>query len=198
MTTATLTLHDRRFPAPAVTWSPPVATDDEADLIARARQRDVAAFEQLYRRHVPRVYAVCLRLTADGRRAEELAQTAFIQLWQKLPQFRGESAFTSWLHRLAVNTVLMEFRSARRRADRVVGVADPAGVETPPPAPTPGIRVDLEQAIATLPPQARMIFVLHAVEGYTHDEIAGLMDIEAGTSKSQLHRARQLLQEALR
>jgi RNA polymerase sigma-70 factor, ECF subfamily len=175
----------------------PVAHDDEASLIARAQRRDVRAFEHLYRLHVPRVYAVCLRLTANVRRAEELTQTAFIQLWEKLPLFRGESAFTSWLHRIAVNVVLMEFRTTNRREARVVGVADLALVETPHTPPAPGARLDLEQAIASLPPQARAIFVLHEIEGYTHDEIATLMELQPGTTKAQLHRARQLLQQAL-
>ncbi|HYC70172.1 MAG TPA: sigma-70 family RNA polymerase sigma factor [Opitutaceae bacterium] len=177
---------------------PVVADDDESFLIARARDGDVRAFEALYRRHVPRVFAVCLRLAADPVRAEELTQSAFVQLWQKLPLFRGESAFSTWLHRLAVNTALMDFRATRRRTARVVGVEDPAALETPPAPPEPGLRADLEQAIAGLPAQARAVFVLHDVEGYTHDEVARLMDLEVGTTKSQLHRARQLLREALR
>jgi len=175
-----------------------VALDDESDLIACARRGDMGAFEHLYRRHVPHVYAVCLRLTADVRRAEELTQTAFIQLWQKLPLFRGESAFATWLHRLAVNTVLMEFRAARRREARVTGAEDPAVLETAPLARPAGLRLDLEQAIAALPPRARAVFVLHDIEGYTHGEIATLLDLETGTTKAHLHRARHLLQEALR
>jgi len=177
---------------------PVVTSDDESELIARARQGDLVAFEQLYRRHVSHVYAVCLRLTADVHRAEEFTQTAFIQVWRKLPLFRGESAFATWLHRLAVNTVLMEFRAARRREARVTGAEDPAALETAPPARHAGLRLDLEQAIAALPPRARAVFVLHDIEGYTHEEIAGLLDLETGSTKAHLHRARQLLQEALR
>ena len=177
----------------------PVVTDaDEIELVRRAQARDIRAFESLYRRHVPRIHAVCLRLAADPRRAEDLTQTAFIQAWQKLPLFRGESTFLSWLHRLAVNVVLMEFRSTRRREARVVGTDDPAALETPPRPPPTGVRLDLEAAIAALPPQARTVFVLHDVEGYTHEEIATLMELQTGTSKAQLHRARQLLQETLR
>jgi RNA polymerase sigma-70 factor (ECF subfamily) len=179
-------------PSPAVTGA------DEVELVQRARARDPQAFAQLYRRHVPRIHAVCLRLTADPRRAEDLTQTAFIQAWQKLPLFRGESSFLSWLHRLAVNIVLMDFRSTRRREARVVGTEDPAALETPPRPLPAGVRLDLEAAIAALPPQARTVFVLHDVEGYTHEEIAGLMELQTGTTKAQLHRARQLLQEALR
>jgi RNA polymerase sigma-70 factor (ECF subfamily) len=177
---------------------PVVATDDESELIARARKGDMGAFELLYRRHVPRVYAVCLRITADVRRAEDFTQTTFIQIWRKLPHFRGDSSFGTWLHRIAVNTVLMEFRADRRREARVVGAEDPAALETAPPARPAGLRLDLEQAIAALPPRARAVFVLHDIEGYTHEEIAGLLELETGTTKAHLHRARQLLQEALR
>lgn len=182
-----------------VPLNPPVVpADDELRLIARARDGDVRAFEALYRQHVPRVFATCLRLAADRGRAEELTQSAFVQSWQKLPLFRGESAFSTWLHRLAVNTVLMEFRARRRREARVVGVEDPAALEAAPAVRPAGLRLDLEQAIAALPPQARTVFVLHDIEGYTHEEIADHLDLEPGTSKSQLHRARQLLREALR
>lgn len=175
-----------------------VNTDAEPDLVHRARQRDPRAFAELYRAHVRRVYALCLRMTADARLAEELTQQAFIGAWEKLPLFRGESAFGSWLHRLAVNTVLMAFRSRARLAARVCFTDDPAALETPGTAPPAGTRLDLEQAIAALPPQARTIFVLHDVEGWRHHEIAAQLGLATGTTKAQLHRARQLLQEALR
>jgi RNA polymerase sigma-70 factor (ECF subfamily) len=175
-----------------------VAQNDDSDLIRLAQNRDVRAFEQLYRQHVPRVYALCLRLTANVGRAEELTQATFRQLWRKLHLFRGDSAFSSWLHRFAVNTVLMDFRATRRREARVIGVADLAPLEPIARPASPGARLDLEQAIAGLPPQARAVFVLHDVEGYTHEEIARFMELQTGTTKAQLHRARQLLQEALR
>ena len=111
--------------------------------------------------------------------------------------FRGESAFTSWLHRVAVNTVLADLRSENRRTRHVFATADPAVFEVPPRAPAVGIRLDLDQAIATLPPQARAVFVLHDVEGWHHHEIARELGVATGTSKAQLHRARKLLQEAL-
>lgn len=174
------------------------AGDDEADLIRRARDRDQQAFAQLYYRHVGGVHALCRRMTADIPRAEELTQTVFVKVWEKLGLFRGDSAFASWLHRLTVNTVLTEFRTTRRREARVFGTDDPTALETPATPPAPGLRLDLEAAIATLPPRARVIFVLHDVEGHTHEDIAKLLDLETGTSKAQLHRARQLLQEALR
>lgn len=181
-----------------VLTSPVVETDDDAELVRRARLRDQQAFARLYRRHVGRVHALCRRMTGDIPRAEELTQAVFIRLWEKLVLFRGESAFTSWLHRLTVNTVLMDFRTTRRREARVFGTDDPAALETPATPPGAGLRLDLEQAIAALPPRARIVFVLHDVEGHTHEEIATLLEIETGTTKAQLHRARQLLQEALR
>lgn len=189
----TASLHE----AP-VLMSPVEESSDEAALIDHARRRDQAAFALLYRRHVGRVHAICYRMAGNVALAEELTQTVFIKLWQKLDLFRGESAFGSWLHRLTVNTVLTEFRTTRRREARVFGTEDPAALETPAAPPGAGLRLDLEQAIAALPPRARIVFVLHDVEGYKHEEIAALLDLETGTSKAQLHRARQLLQEALR
>ena len=171
--------------------------DEEADIVRRAQQRDMQAFEQLYRANVGRVHAICLRMTANTTRAEDLTQKAFVTVWQKLPLFRGESAFTSWLHRVAVNTVLAEMRADFRRTQRVFGTEDPAVFETATPAPAAGTRLDLEEAIAALPPQARAVFVLHDVEGWQHDEIAEQLGVAVGTSKAQLHRARKLLQEAL-
>lgn len=175
-----------------------VETDAEPCLVDRARQRDPRAFAELYRTHVGRTYALCLRMTANPSTAEELTQQTFIRAWEKLPLFRGESAFNSWLHRLAVNTVLMALRARSRLTARVLFTDDPAALETPPSSAPAGIRLDLEQAIAALPPQARVIFVLHDVEGWQHHEIAAQLGLATGTSKAQLHRARQLLQEALR
>jgi RNA polymerase sigma-70 factor (ECF subfamily) len=172
--------------------------DEESHEVRRAQARDMRAFECLYRRHVGRVHAICLRMTANVTRAEELTQKAFLTVWEKLPLFRGESAFTSWLHRVAVNTVLADLRAETRRTRRVFGTEDPAVYETAPTrAPSVGVRLDLEQAIAELPPQARAVFVLHDVEGWQHDEIARELGVASGTSKAQLHRARKLLQEAL-
>ena len=171
--------------------------DEEAQVVRRAQARDMPAFERLYRAHVGRVHAICLRMTANVTRAEELTQKAFLTVWEKLPLFRGESAFSSWLHRVAVNTVLADLRAENRRTRRVFGTDDPAMFETPAPCPPAGIRLDLEQAIAALPPQARTVFVLHDVEGWQHDEIAHELGVACGTSKAQLHRARKLLQEAL-
>lgn len=171
---------------------------DEAELVRRAQARDTVAFERLYRGHVGHIYAVCLRMTANVSHAEELVQRTFLTAWEKLPLFRGESAFSSWLHRVAVNAVLCHLRAEHRRTRRVFGTDDPAVFETPPSAPPAGIRLDLDTAIAALPPQARAVFVLHDVEGWRHEEIAGQLGVATGTTKAQLHRARKLLQEALR
>lgn len=172
--------------------------DEESAVVRRAQERDLRAFERLYRLHVSRIHAICLRMTANITRAEELTQKIFLTAWEKLPLFRGESAFGSWLHRVAVNTVLAEQRAEYRRARRVFGAEDPAVFETPSNDGTAaGTRLDLEQAIAGLPPQARAVFVLHDVEGWRHDEIAEQLGVATGTSKAQLHRARKLLQEAL-
>ena len=178
--------------------TPPAPTDEESEFVRRAQDRDLRAFERLYRLHVSRVHAICLRMTADVTRAEELTQKAFLTVWRKLPLFRGESAFGSWLHRVAVNTVLADLRAETRRQRHVFATDDPARYETPPPAPPAGQRLDLEAAIAALPPQARAVFVLHDVEGWQHGEIAAQLGIAAGTSKAQLHHARKRLQEALR
>jgi RNA polymerase sigma-70 factor, ECF subfamily len=172
---------------------------DSSDLIQRAQQGDQAAFEQLYRAEVGRVYALCLRLTTDAARAEELTQDAFVRAWERLASFRGESAFSSWLYRLTVNVVFLSQRASRRRALRVFSTDDPAALERPVEASsTAAGELDLERAIATLPPGAREVFVLHDVQGYRHHEIAQLTGIAVGTSKAQLFRARRLLREALR
>lgn len=165
------------------------------DLVRRAQAGDRAAFQRLYEDHVGRVYALCLRLTGDPEDAMERTQDVFVRAWGKLASFRGEAAFATWLHRLAVNVVLADRRSAGRRERR----ADAAAVLGPrsEAAPRAGLAVDLERAIAALPPGARAVFVLYDVEGYRHEEIAEIAGIAAGTSKAQLHRARKLLREAL-
>ena len=171
---------------------------DPTDLIRRAQQGDRTAFEALYRAHAGRVYGLCLRLTADRALAEERTQDAFVRAWERLATFRGESAFSSWLHRLTVNEVLLGRRAERRREQRVVTSDDPAALERPRGADTSsGSALDLERAIAALPAGAREVFVLHDVEGYRHEEIAELTGIAIGTSKAQLFRARRLLREAL-
>ena len=167
------------------------------DLVARAAAGDQMAFRDLYRQHAGRVYALCLRLTGDARDAEERTQDVFVRLWDKLGSFRGESAFSSWLHRLAVNVVLNERRTTGRRERRVTPVEDPGSLEKSRGNQTEGLTIDLERAIAELPDGAREVFVLFDVEGYGHGEIAELVGIAEGTSKAQLFRARRLLREKL-
>ena len=174
--------------------------DDTAALVALAARGDVNAFERLYARSSGRVYAICLRMTGDGQRARELTHDAFVRAWERLSTFRGEAAFETWMHRLAVNVVLTASRSERRRTARLVEKDDdgdesdaaysqaPVDVES---------RLDLERAIAALPPRAREVFVLHDVEGYRHDEIADRLELQPGSVRAQLHRARQLLMRML-
>lgn len=177
---------------------PRTGADRAPDLtVRRAQQGETAAFEQLYREHVGRIHALCLRLSGDPGRAEELTQDVFVRAWEKLGTFQGKSAFGTWLHRLAVNLVLGDKRSEAVRVHRIFGTDEPEKFERPGRAPDPGRGMDLERAIATLPPGARTVFVLHDVEGYRHEEIARMQGSAVGTSKAQLHRARRLLREAL-
>jgi RNA polymerase sigma-70 factor (ECF subfamily) len=173
------------------TLSPP------SEVVRRAQRGDVAAFERLYRENVDRVHALCLRMCCDGARAQELTQDVFVRAWEKLGSFEGKSAFSTWLHRLAVNVVLGDRRSEGIRVGKVFATDDLEAYETPSRPPDPGEAVDLERAIALLPTGARTVFVLHDVEGYKHEEIAEMHGLAVGTCKAQLHRARRLLREAL-
>lgn len=165
--------------------------------VEAATAGDLAAFENLYRHHVGRIYALCLRMTGNASEAEEMTQEAFIRAWEKLDSFRGDSAFSSWLHRLTVNLVLASWRSAGRYRKRVVSIEDAGRWTEPEQRPTKGLAMDLERAIGELPRGARTVFVLHDVEGLKHREIAELTGLAVGTSKTQLHRARTLLRDAL-
>ncbi|MFN8580939.1 MAG: RNA polymerase sigma factor [Gemmatimonadaceae bacterium] len=166
--------------------------------VASAATGDRVAFERLYRNNVNRVFSVCVRMVGDRSRAEELTQDVFVRAWQKLALFRGESAFSTWLHRLAVNVVLNARKSEGRTNQRMTDDGEEIDdLPHPPMALAPGDALDLERAIAGLPPGARRVFVLHDVEGYKHEEIAEMLEITAGGSKAQLHRARLLLREAL-
>ncbi len=171
------------------------ATDVSA-LVRRAAGGDIAAFEQLYRDHVGRVHGAILRLVGmDRARAEELTQDAFVRAWQKLSSFRHESAFSTWLHRLGINTALMELRG-RREEDNM----DNAALELAAGGDVPfcaAERGDLERAVSNLPPRARAVLVLHDVEGWKHEEISVELGMAVGSSKAQLHRARGLLRRAL-
>jgi len=170
----------------------------ESDWIARARAGDMAAFECLYRAHVGRVHGLCLRMTRDPHAAEDLTQETFVSAWRSLPAFEGRSGFGTWLHRIAVNAVLARGRSPQGRGEVSLTNDDgedrefesPAGMDTSLP-------LDLERAIATLPPGARDVMVLHGVYGYSHEEAADMLGVAVGTCKAQLHRARKLLRERM-
>jgi RNA polymerase sigma-70 factor (ECF subfamily) len=193
---------DRRFDAMATvlaeipTEAPP-AVPYVPPLVRRAQAGEVSAFEQLYRENVDRVFALCLRMSADRGRAEELTQDVFVRAWERLGSFEGRSAFSTWLHRMAVNVVLGEKRSDTARTARVMVTDDLEAFDRPRLTSDPGTAMDLERAIAKLPPGARTVFVLHDVEGYRHEEIGRMHGLAVGTCKAQLHRARKLLREAL-
>ncbi len=173
--------------------------------VALAAAGDRSAFERVYRAHCDRVFSVCVRMTADATQAEELTQDTFVRAWAKMAQFRGESSFATWLHRLAVNVVLNAHKGEGRRK-RMISMTEDEGDEEAgnvgatlmaPSHFAPGEWMDIEEAIASLPPGARRVFVLHDVEGYRHEEIGTMLGITSGGSKAQLHRARMLLREAL-
>jgi RNA polymerase sigma-70 factor, ECF subfamily len=179
---------------------------DEADAIERARQGDEIAFRALYDRHKRRVYSLCLRMTANTAEAEDLTQEAFLQLYRKIGTFRGESAFSTWLHRLSVNVVLMHLR---KKNLPVVSLEETTQVgEEDTPKKDFGAedlslagsidRLQLQKAVDNLPPGYRTIFVLHDIEGYEHNEIAGIVGCSIGNSKSQLHKARMKLRDLLK
>ena len=177
----------------------PVVEDGDHVLARAAGLGDAQAFEALYRKQSRRVYAVVWRLAGgQAARADDLVQEAFIRAWQALPAFRFESAFSTWLHRLAVNTALMQIR---KRAGGEDAESDDAALDALPSTDTAGQRtrdqLDLERAVATLPERARAVLVLHDVEGWKHEEIAAELGMAVGSSKAQLHRARKLLRARL-
>jgi|ERR1044071_2937285 RNA polymerase sigma-70 factor (ECF subfamily) len=177
----------------------PPATDFA--LTQRAAQGDMSAFEELYERHNGRVYSLCLRMTHNVTEAEDLTQEAFIQLFRKVGSFRGDSAFTTWLHRLTVNQVLMHFRKNSVKRERTTEEGETPvqivqGTENPNAMPVID-RIALDKAIGQLPTGYRTVFVLHDVEGHDHEEIARMLGCAVGTSKSQLHKARMKLRRLL-
>ena len=184
------------MPMPTAAESEACAFDEgeDAQLARRAAGADVAAFEALYRRHHRRVHGVILRLVGHASaRAEDLTQEAFVRAWQALPTFRFESAVSTWLHRMAVNTALMELRARRSRPQADDDEDALESLSTPDTAGRAVLGRDLERAVATLPPRARAVLVLHDVEGWKHEEIARELGMAVGSSKAQLHRARGLL-----
>ncbi|MDE3171221.1 MAG: sigma-70 family RNA polymerase sigma factor [Acidobacteriota bacterium] len=178
----------------------------EPDLIRLAQQGDAAAFEALYQLHNRRVYSLCLRMVGNTAEAEDLTQEAFLQLFRKISTFRGESAFSTWLHRLAVNVVLMKLRKKSGKETSLEQVTDP-DEESGTPRRDFGTldvrltgsldRVNLQRAVEQLPPGYKAVFVLHDVQGFEHNEIAEIMGCSIGNSKSQLHKARMRLRDLL-
>jgi RNA polymerase sigma-70 factor (ECF subfamily) len=163
--------------------------------VRRAQQGDVGAFEQLYRAYAATMYALCRRMVGDEREARDLVQDVFVRAWQRLPTFQGHSALGTWLHRLAVNVVLEHLRSAKRESLRFIDDDD----ALPMPAADRQLdaSMDIERALAQLPAGARSVFVLHDIHGYSHDEIAQMTGIAAGTARAQLWRARRALMRLL-
>ena len=183
-----------------VTETQPKVTDFE--LAERSAAGDREAFEQIYHRHFRRVFALCLRMTGNPSTAEDLTQEVFIHLFNKIGSFRGDSAFTTWLHRMTVNQVLMHFRKKSTRSELLTDEGETPiqivkGTENPGTMPVID-RISLEKALQQLPPGYRTVFVLHDIEGYEHYEISGMLGIAEGTSKSQLHKARLKLRQLIR
>lgn len=167
------------------------------DPVRRAQAGDAAAFDALYESHVDRVFALCLRMTADERRAEGLTQEVFVKAWRSIGTFRGESAFGTWLHRIAVNTVLDDRKRRGRRPAQLSAVPDELHERGNAGEGEAERRLELERAVASLPERARTALVLHGVEGYSYEEVAEMMGVALGTVKSHIHRARALLVERL-
>ena len=191
--------HPPASPAPA-------STSPDSDVLARAQAGDHYAFAQLYALHKRRIYSLCLRMVGNVAEAEDLTQEAFLQLHRKIATFRGDSAFSTWLHRLAINVVLMHLRKKGLSLISLDEAMEPTPEEGPgrsfgaPDLSLAGSidRLALERAISDLPAGYRLIFVLHDIEGYEHNEIAAMLDCSIGNSKSQLHKARLKLRDAMR
>ena len=169
--------------------------------VALAAAGDRQAFERLYRVHVNRVYTLCARMISDRTRADELTQDVFVRAWTKLHLFRGESSFSTWLHRMTVNVVLNARKSDGRMRSKFDEMDEDLGLDALPAYTSSmigaGEMLDIEAAIASLPPGARKVFVLHDVEGFKHEEIAEQLGVTTGSTKAQLHRARLLLRKSL-
>ena len=172
------------------------------ELAQKSAAGDTAAFEEIYRRHFRRVYALTLRMMGNPVEAEDMSQEVFLQLFNKIGMFRGESAFTTWLHRMTVNQVLMHFRKKSTRSELITDEGETPvqivkGTENPNQMPVIA-RISMERALNDLPTGYRTVFVLHDIEGYEHYEIADMLGIAEGTSKSQLHKARLKLRQLIR
>jgi RNA polymerase sigma-70 factor (ECF subfamily) len=165
----------------------------ELELIKAAQAYDKVAFRRLYDMHMPRVYALCCRLCADRSQAEDATQEVFIQVWRKIQNFKGESQFSTWLHSVAANVTVSYIRKQRGWWQRMMNIEDSSADQQE--AETSIADIDFEKLIYRLPERARMVFVLHAIEGYRHEQVADTLDMAVGTSKAQFHRARKLIEE---
>jgi len=178
-----------------------VTTAKDFELTQAAASGNMAAFEEVYNRHHRRVYSICLRMLQNATEAEDLTQDVFIQLHRKIGSFRGDSAFTTWLHRMTVNQVLMHFRKRNVKFEKTTEEGETpvqivSGTANPLKMPVVD-KIAIEHAIEQLPPGYRNVFVLHDVEGYEHEEVARILGCSVGTSKSQLHKARLKLRKLL-
>lgn len=188
-----------------ISWPEETIAMDQHELIRRAQDGDQQAFAALYSLHKRRIYSLCLRMVHNVADAEDLMQEAFLQVYRKLHTFRGESAFSTWLHRVAVNVVLMSLRKKPWRETPVEDLAGPPDSEATPPAlgcedellAHSVDRIALERALGCLPPGYRLVFALHDILGYEHQEMAEILGCSAGNCKSQLHKARLKLRKAL-
>lgn len=167
------------------------------EIVRRAQEGDVDAFEAVYRAHASAIHALCRRMCGDDAEAVELVQDVFVRAWERLRSFRGQSALGTWLHRMAVNVVLEKWRSNKREALRTIDDPDGLATDTELPLHDPDAMMDVAAAMTRLPSGARTVFVLHDIEGYAHDEIAAMTGIAAGTSRTQLFRARRALARML-
>lgn len=172
---------------------------NETELVRNARQGDGNGFKRLFEINVNRIYAFCLRMSANPQLAEEITQDVFVKAWENLHKFRGESKFSTWLHSIAVNEFLTQKRMQKRFMQRFTSTDDVLKYDRHGEKPEVhfNTNIDLENAISSLPEQAKMVLILHDIEGYKHKEIAEMINIEVGTSKAHLHRARKILREEL-
>lgn len=166
------------------------------DVVLLAQRGDVAAFEQIYRAHAPAVMALCRRMCGDEATARSLVQDVFVRAWEKLATFRGQSSLATWLHRVAVNLALNHLRSIRHDSLELLDRTDESALAREPDGQLE-TRIDVDWAVAQLPTGARAVFVLHDIHGYSHDEIAQMTGIAAGTARAQLWRARRALTKLL-
>jgi RNA polymerase sigma factor, sigma-70 family len=182
---------------PIETSTPQDGDGEAAAVIRRAQQGDVAAFEVLYRSHAPAIHALCRRMLGNDRDARELVQDVFVRAWEKLESFRGQSSLATWLHRLAVNVVLHHLRTVKRESLRMLDDTDDIPLAARSPAAGLDAGIDVDRALTRLPAGARTVFVLHDIHGYSHEEIAQMTGIAAGTARAQLWRARRALTRLL-